>query len=90
MPVTRERLTNQQVAVLKHLAACCGNGTLVTLTRSHRAVTPPLWRRGLVEVWQKIVPDEGSRGPFYRPTQHGWRLIDAILASKKQVSAEAA
>lgn len=86
----RERLSNQQIEALKHLAICCGNGTMVTLTRAHRAVTTPLWRRGLVEVWQKVVPDEGSRGPFYRPTHHGWRLIDAIIASNKQESAEAA
>lgn len=79
MPVTRERLTSQQIATMKHLAVCCGNNTLVTLTRHQRQSVTPLWRRGLVEVWQRFIPDEGSRGPFYRPTQSGWRLIEAIL-----------
>lgn len=82
--MTFERLTNQQIATMKHLAACCSNGTLVTLTRDQRSVATPLWRRGLVEIWQRIVPDEGSRGPFYRPTTHGWRLIESLLRSHRR------
>lgn len=79
--MSAERLSNRQIATLKHLAICCGNGGQVTLTRDQREAMAPLWRRGLIEVWHRVVPDEGSRGPFYRPTAHGWNLINAILSS---------
>ncbi len=79
--MTRERLTTIQIATMKHLAVCCADGTLVTLTRHQRTATTQLWRRGLIEVWQRLVPDEGVRGPFYRPTRSGWALIEAIINS---------
>lgn len=82
-----ERLSNRQIATLKHLAICCGNGGQVTLTRDQREAMAPLWRRGLIEVWHRVVPDEGSRGPFYRPTPHGWILINSILSSSARIAA---
>jgi hypothetical protein len=92
--VTRERLSNRQIATLKRLAVCCARGGLVTLTRPEREAMQPLWRRGVVEMWFRCVPDEGStRIPFFRPTDAGWRLIEAIFRYRRpeeQISGSAA
>ncbi len=88
MPVTKERLSNRQIATLKHLAVCCGQGTLVTLTRDQREAMQPLWRRGLIEMWFRCLPDEGTRGqPFFRPSGAGWRLINSIRAATHERAA---
>ncbi len=82
MPLKGERLSNRQIATLKHLAICCSAGGQVTLTRDQREAMLPLWRRGLVEIWFRCLPDEGNtRSPFFRPTAHGWALIHSILAA---------
>jgi hypothetical protein len=82
-----ERLSNRQIATLKHLAICCSNGGQVTLTRDQREAMLPLWRRGIVEIWFRCVPSEGSkRTPFFRPTDFGWNLISAILASPRSIA----
>lgn len=75
-----QRLSNRQIATLKQLAVCCSAGGLAALTRDQREAMAPLWRRGLVEIWHKVVPDEGSRGPFYRLSQNGRILAAAITA----------
>lgn len=84
MSVTQERLSNRQIAALRHIAICCSNGGLTTLTRDEREAMQPLWRRGVVEMWFRCLPDEGAgRVPFFRPTEGGWRLINAILAARE-------
>lgn len=77
----KERLSNRQIATLRHLAVCCANGGQVTLTRDQREAMVPLWRRELIEIWYRQVPGERQRGPFFRPTQFGWHLINSILAA---------
>ena len=89
MPLNSERLSNRQIATLKHLAICCATGGQVTLTRDQREAMAPLWRRELVEIWYRVVPDEGNRGPFYRPTARGWLLIEAIRAAPDRRKAAA-
>ncbi len=89
MPLSAERLSNRQIATLKRLAICCGNGGQVTLRRDQREAIAPLWRREIVEIWYRTIPDEGSRGPFYRPTERGWALIRAILAAPDKRKAAA-
>lgn len=79
MSLKGERLSNRQIATLKHLAICCANGGQVTLTRDQREAMVPLWRREIVEIWFRHIPGERSRGPFFRPTDSGWRLIEAIV-----------
>lgn len=80
--MSKDRLSNRQIATLKHLAICCANGGQVTLTRDQREAMQPLWRRGLVEMWFRCVPDEGStRTPFFRPTASGWNLIHALISA---------
>jgi hypothetical protein len=85
--VSTERLSNRQIATLKHLAICCANGGQVTLTRDQREAMTPLWRRGLIEMWFRCLPDEGSSGsPFFRPSTHGWYLINSIFATTTKVA----
>lgn len=84
-----ERLSNRQIATLKHLAICCANGGQVMLTRDQREAMVPLWHRGLIEIWNKSVPAERQRGPFFKPTEAGWNLIRALLEASQRV-AEAA
>lgn len=83
-----ERLSNRQITTLKQLAICCSNGGQVTLTRDQREAMQPLWRRGLIEIWFRCVPDEGSqRSPFFRPSSNGWNLIRSILAARERKAA---
>jgi hypothetical protein len=89
MSLSSERLSNRQIATLKQLAVCCSAGGQVTLTRDQREAMAPLWRREIVEVWYRVVPDEGNRGPFYRPSARGWALINAILAAPDKRKAAA-
>lgn len=84
-----ERLSNRQIATLKHLAVCCANGGQVTLTRDQREALVPLWHRELIEIWYRSIPGERQRGPFFRPTEFGWQLINSILAASQPL-AEAA
>ena len=87
MSLTGQRLSNRQIATLKHLAVCCANGAQVTLTRDQRESMIPLWRRGVIEMWFRCIPDEGSKGsPFFRPSASGWNLINAILSSKARAA----
>jgi len=85
----KERLSNRQIATLKHLAVCCANGGQVTLTRDQREAMVPLWRRELIEIWNRQMPGERTRGPFFRPTEIGWLLIRSIVEASQRL-AEAA
>jgi hypothetical protein len=38
--MSKERLSERQIAALKHLAICCANGGQVTLTRDQRVGMP--------------------------------------------------
>ena len=88
MFVTTERLSNRQIATLKQLASGCARNAPAALTRDQREAMQPLWRRGLVEMWFRCIPDEGSqRTPFFRPTAQGWNLIHAILAATDRKAA---
>lgn len=79
-----ERLSNRQITVLKQLAVCCSGGSPAGLTKPQREAILPLWRRGLIELWYRCLPDEGKAGsPFFRPSDRGWALINAILAARK-------
>jgi hypothetical protein len=90
MSVTKPRLSNRQIATLKHIAICCADGGMTTLTRNEREAMQPLWRRGIVEIWFRCVPDEGTTNtPFFKPSRSGWRFIRAILddgASREAIS----
>jgi hypothetical protein len=91
MSLSKDRLSNRQIATLKHLAVCCSNGGQVTLTRDQREAMTPLWRRELIETWYRQVPNgnPSMQGPFFRPTPSGWNLINALVAASHPL-AEAA
>ncbi|MCB2106384.1 MAG: hypothetical protein KDE14_01730 [Rhodobacteraceae bacterium] len=74
-----DRLSGFQIATLRQVAICTANGGQVALTRAQREAMVPLWRAGAIEVWHRLVPDEGSRGPFYRPSSRGWALIKSLF-----------
>ncbi|MFT4115445.1 hypothetical protein [Bradyrhizobium sp.] len=83
--MSEQRLSNRQIVTLKQLAICCSQGAPATLTRDQREAMQPLWRRGLVEMWFRCVPDEGvQRTAFFRPSADGWALIRAILGSVRE------
>lgn len=82
--MSADRLSNRQIATLKHLAICCADGGQVTLTRDQREAMTPLWRKNIVEIWWRKSPTERAmQGPFFRPTERGFALINAILAASK-------
>ena len=85
--MTQQRLSNRQIATLKHLAICCANGGQVTLTRDQREAMVPLWRRELIEIWYRHLPGEQPRGPFFRPTGFGWNLIQSLLRASRSRAA---
>lgn len=41
--MSKERLSNRQIATLKQLAICCEKGDLITLTRDQREAMIPPW-----------------------------------------------
>lgn len=91
MSVTNDRLSNRQIAALKHLAVCCSGGGQVTMTRDYREVLGPLWRRGAVEIWYRQAPNANPslQGPFFRLTDSGWRLTNAILVGGERMKVAA-
>lgn len=87
--MTQQRLSERQIKTLKQLAVTCSAGGMSTLTRDQREAMTPLWRRHLVEIWYRHVPGERPRGPFFRPTDMGWALIQSILAGGESRKAAA-
>lgn len=86
-----ERLSSRQIATLKHLAITCEQGGLTTLTRDEREAIGPLWRRGIIEMWFRCVPDEGTKShPFFKPSRSGWALIRAIFVGVRRPAGSAA
>ena len=77
--MSKDRLSSRQINTLKHLAITCADGGMVTLTRDQREAMQPLWRKGVVEMWFRCVPEEDNKGsPFFRPSRTGWYLIRAV------------
>lgn len=76
-----DRLTPGQMRVMKDLALRCGMGGLVTLKYRQRLCVPALWRRGLVEIYYRQVPDGAptNRGPFFGLSLDGKRLAYSLM-----------
>ena len=75
------RLPPSQVRVLKHLALYCGMGGNILLPKALRRAVPGLWRRGLIEVWYRQVPDQSPslNGPFFGLSLDGRRMVSLIF-----------
>ena len=84
------RLSERQIATLKHLALVCSAGGQVILDRDQREAMVPLWRRQLVEIWYRNMPGERARGPYFRLTDTGLHLTHAIMAASHYAETEAA
>ena len=78
----RTPLPGRVLAVVKHLGIHCGAGGQVVLPFWHREAAVPLWRCGLVEIWNRIIPTVGITGPFYGLTDRGRQLAGAILCPR--------
>lgn len=81
--MTPLRLSQRQIETMRHLAICCTNGDPVGLTRDQREAMVPLWRQNIVGIWYRHYPAERPRGPFFRPTDRGFALINSILAARR-------
>jgi hypothetical protein len=74
---TRERLTNSQIILLRSLIKRGASIRAVTIAQWQRVVALPLWRRGLIDMWWRGVPDDSMRGPYF-----GLTIVGARLASE--------
>jgi hypothetical protein len=70
----RERLTNSQIVLMRYLAQRGAQLRAITLAKWQRVVALPLWRRGLIEMWWRTVPDNSMQGPYFGLTIVGARL----------------
>jgi hypothetical protein len=77
------RLTGAEIGILRSLFTR-SNGVPVTLLRRDRALVVPLWRRRLLDVWTRYVPDDGGLGPYYALTLAGQRLASHFAAPRQR------
>lgn len=71
--MTRERLSNRQIATLKRIAICCAAGGLTTLTRDEREAMQPQVRillgsptpRAKIPNLSKALADWRRAGPMF-------------------------
>lgn len=73
----RERLTNSQIVLLRSLIKRGASIRAVTIAHWQRVVALPLWRRGLIDMWWRNVPDDSMQGPYF-----GLTIVGARLASE--------
>ena len=65
MKLTRPRLTNRQIGLLRFLAMRCGLGGHIRLSRFQRSIAVPLWRTELIEIWYRQSPEGELQGPYF-------------------------
>jgi hypothetical protein len=79
----RPALTNREIALLLHLMQRVGLSGRMSLPPARRVHVVALWRRHLIEVWYRCVPDEGnSNGPYFNLTVDGYQLAASLQASR--------
>lgn len=74
--MTEQRLSNRQIATLKHLAVCCADGGQVTLTRDQREAMTPLWRR-LTRPQESQAKEPEAGGGLCGAASHAVRVGEA-------------
>jgi len=69
------RLTGHEINILRSIIRRSG-GRPVTLSRFHRRLVAPLWRRGLIEAWYRQAPENtpSLQGPLFTLSIAGARL----------------
>lgn len=75
----RERLTNSQIILMRFLVMRGAQLRAITLAKWQRVVALPLWRRGLIEMWWRTVPDAAMQGPYFGLTISGARLAHSFV-----------
>lgn len=70
----RERFTNSQIVLLRSLMKRGASIRAVTVVQWQRVIALPLWRRGLIDMWWRSVPDDSMQGPYFGLTIVGARL----------------
>jgi hypothetical protein len=79
----RRRLTGPEIGILRSIFAR-SNGVPVTLTRRERVLVAPLWRRRLLDVWTRYVPEDGGHGPYFALTLAGQHLASHFAAPRQR------
>lgn len=78
-----EKLSAREIWLLLFMYERCGLCGRTTLKPQLREWSVGLWRRHLVEIWFRCVPDEGvNHGPYFNLTVDGHHLAAAILAAR--------
>jgi hypothetical protein len=80
----RPKLDNRQIWLLLFIEKQCGLTGRTKLSRKHREICVPLWRRELVEIWWRNVPDDRPRGPYFSLTAAGYQLACALLSAREE------
>lgn len=80
----RERLTNSQIVLLRYLVMRGAQLRAITLARWQRVVALPLWRRELIDMWWRTVPDQTMQGPYFGLTIAGTRLAHEFVHIKSK------
>ncbi len=74
----RERLTDNQIIVMRSLIRRGGSVRPVTIDRWQHKLVLPLWRRELIEVWYRQSLDSRPTGSFYSLTIAGARMAESF------------
>lgn len=79
----RTRLSAQEITVLLYMLERCALTGRITIPPKRRAGVNTLWRRYLVDIWYRCVPDEGvAHGPYFNLTADGYQIACAIRAGR--------
>jgi hypothetical protein len=80
----RPKLDNRQIWLLLLIEKQCGLTGRTRLSQKQRELVVSLWRRELVEIWWRKVPDDRPIGPYFSLTASGYQLACSILASRDE------
>ena len=87
-PRRYERLSGNQITLLRNLAIRCGLGGTVHLPRWQRRNAVALWRRGLVEIWYRQAVEDTLQGPYFGLSIVGRRLALLFTAPRASRAAQ--
>lgn len=80
----RSKLSAREIWLLLFIYERCGLCGRTTLKPHLRPWVVGLWRRHLVEIWFRCVPDEGiSHGPFFNLTVDGHHLASTTALARE-------
>ena len=74
-----ERLTNNQIILMRSLLKRGGSVRPVSIERWQRKLVVPLWRRELIEIWYKQSLESRPNAAFYSLTIMGARIAESFF-----------